>query len=162
MDKKYKLIVPEMIRKEDGYLTEQLPDNTVLVFQQSANKRNYVCVYVDKSDPLFEQCKELQFCFPEDWLQEIKEPMTAEEWINGVVIESENISHEYSLREMAIKAFTAGEANERLKHEPKQSVLEAFKSLHPNLRPEGAFEYFDLGWHANEKNRGFESEKNNG
>lgn len=96
MSKKYRLIIPEMIRSKDGYLAEHALNNNVGKTFDSIS------------------------FYPEDWFQEIEEePITAEEFVKNYDWNNQS----RNLDQDAIAFYKAGDKNGELRTELKYKDL---------------------------------------
>lgn len=136
MSKKYKLVIPEMIPRGSAFLAWCLRHNEI-----------YNDDWKDKGYSFND--------IPKDWLQEIKEPETFDEWFQGRFnsgVSLQGIFTQDDLR--ACHEWT--KENERLKHEPKQRFEEWVNKMYPGFDTHERAQA-RLIWDASAKNRGYDA-----
>ena len=123
--KRYKLVIPEMIKKKDAHLVNNLGSGATVVHDRNANDSGYICCYLDEPEKYYPNLSDTQYKFPEDWLEEIpSKPQTAEEWLQlrYDLAGSEYEDQLFSGNEM-IKAHKAGQEMGARKYE--QAILKS-------------------------------------
>jgi len=111
--KKYRLEIPEMLRKIDSLIAVKLMEDNILELESKVYNNEGIFYH--------------RFYVPWDWLTEIKEPVSAEEYINknfpNTIEKFDYKRHSFFTMDDAVTIFKAGEENERLKHKPIFNVL---------------------------------------
>lgn len=157
MSKIYKLVIPDLVPKDMINKAYELKHFDGNILQLSATG-GFLIIKDNSGRSLPYGCES----FPKDWLQEIKQPMTAKEsWEERVV--SNHYSYfrpGHTVKDGYVLGFEHGEENERLKHELKQT-LDEFEQTVEEMNGENCqrcwIQGIRKGWKACEKNRGFDN-----
>ena len=86
---------------------------------------------------------------PKEWLHEVKEPVTADQWMTSIA----GTGKIWSL----IEAFQAGEKNQKLRHREKVNKETAY-NRGGSLFSMGHSEIFEKGWNECKKSHGLDCE----
>jgi len=141
MSKEYNLNIPEMIRKENSYIAWLLSGLTKI-------KDDWVT-----RDYMFKD-------IPKDWLEEIKdEPVSIKEIIDGIMpvlfLKDDKDKPIYD-RNQVLAIAGRIEANNELRHRPKQTIKEMYDELYTGtIRSQMDYTMFVSGFEASERNRGY-------
>ena len=122
MTKKYRLKVPDMIKREDAEIASRLnclDETDFTVIDTSLGFQD----------------------IPKDWLEEIKKPMSPEKWVEDRF----DIGYKCELRSEYIETFKAGEENNELKHIEQKTVVEWWEN-YGNGDPGPGCETYDGNW----------------
>jgi hypothetical protein len=118
--KKYRLKIPEMVKKQMAALVDALSDYDGKVLIKSQNQDSYVQYTVE--DESRNWCSDI----PKDWLEPIVDgPVSADVWIGKDYKEEYRRANHYHYNDMK-HAFKAGETNDRKRTQP---VIDASKSV---------------------------------
>lgn len=127
--KKYRLNIPDMIRREDGKWAEYFKEQNGEEF------------YSPNPD------------IPKDWLEPIDdEPVSAEEWFE-IDNEPYKSNNHHDWKKMSIYSFKAGEANNEKRHRPTHTVTEAAENVNnKHIMGRASWRFaFGVGWNACKK-----------
>ena len=123
--KRYRLKIPEMIKRKNAIIAAdfEAADEVIEFGGPADNIPGYECV--EARGGIVAQV-------PKDWLEEIKDkPVSAEEWGIATYGNTAEIQlRNFNTLEM-VGAFKAGEANNELRHQPKQTFKEWWKYSKP-------------------------------
>jgi len=142
--KKYRLVIPEMINKKHAWVANALELESMTITDK----------FMFESGGSISSIESI----PKEWLEEIKEPETFDEWFDNRFDEDWEETKGPFFREDLEECHDWTVANEKKKHEPKQSFEECLESsLYPGLlKTQPEFDWVYMGWKAALKNRGYD------
>ena len=131
MDNRYRVKIPDMVRREDAKM--------ICIFESLDGEE--LKTY-GSGNPAIDS-------IPSDWLEEIKdEPVSAEDY--EAVQRIDGNRYNMTMAEICIRSFKAGEANNELRHRPKQTYREWWEKQNRII----LFSTGEEIWQAAERNRG--------